>query len=226
MENYHNKNSVLILGSPSTGKTASLRNLPLEETLYINTDGKPLPFKGKARVNKFVVPDDPLEVIQGVMALESDDTIKYVVVDTLSFWMNSIEKQHVIFSKDSRASWGEIYAYNIDKLLHFANNFSKKSWIFISHTQDADKQVNFVTQTKCFGKGSIGKMGVEAWFTNVVYADKHIENGQVKYRFQVALTEQSVGLSIRSPMGMWDSPFTKDNDVMELFKVYNKYEEE
>jgi hypothetical protein len=223
---HHNKNCVLILGSPSSGKTASLRNLPLEETLYINTDGKPLPFKGKNRVYKFVTPQDPLEVISGVMALESDEKIKYVVIDTLSFWLNSIEKQHVIFSKDSRGAWGEIYAYNIDKLLHFANNVSTKSWIFISHTQESDKTVNFVTQTKCYAKGSIGKMGVEAWFTNVVYSDKYIDKGEVKYRFQVALTEQSVGLSIRSPMGMWDSPFTASNDVMELFATYNKYEEE
>jgi len=35
-----NKNCIMISGLPSTGKSASLRNLPLDKVIYINTDGK------------------------------------------------------------------------------------------------------------------------------------------------------------------------------------------
>jgi hypothetical protein len=223
-----NSKVILLLGSPATGKTTALRNLPLERMAYINTDGKSiLPFKGKKRIKRFIIPQDPLEVNLGVRALEEDPDIDYFVVDTLSFWLNALETEHIIFSEDSRGGWGKIYAAELQKLIHFATHVSKKHWIFISHTQESDKPVNFVTQTKCYGKGSVGKLGIEAGFSVVVYTHVYEKaDKSVGYGLQVDKVPESIGLSVRAPMGMFDEPFMLDNDIRQVFKKIEEYENE
>lgn len=42
-----NKNIVLIMGKPNTGKSTSLRNLPQESMVYLNTDLKEIPFRDR-----------------------------------------------------------------------------------------------------------------------------------------------------------------------------------
>lgn len=116
-----NKKVVLVLGKPNTGKTYSLKRLINEfgnKVAYINNDGKTrLPFGGKSKIAKFITPSDPLEVNIGVRALEADKSIEYIIIDTLSFWMDALEQQHVIFSEDSRGNWGlHVSSYKAEML--------------------------------------------------------------------------------------------------------------
>ena len=223
----------MLLGPTGTGKTYSLKRLIQEQgerVAYINLDGKTeLGFKGKKKISKFITPSSPLEVNPGVRALEEDENIEYVVIDTLSFFMDQLENQYVLTSDDSRGAWGKIYAKEIQDLMHFANNVSKKSWIIISHVQESEKPVNFVTETKCYGKGSVGKKGLESFQSIVIYSRKFecdkSETG-VCYGFQVKPTRDSIGLSIKSPEDMFDSPFVDDNDILEIFKRIDSYEDD
>ena len=227
-----NKKVLLVLGPPATGKTYSLKHLIQnhgEKVAYLNLDGKTnLPFKGKNKIAKFVVPADPLEVNPGARALEQDPDIEYIVIDTMSFWLDSLEQKHVIHSADSRGAWGSIYASEAKSLLHFANNVSKKSWIFLSHTQEGELK-NFVTPTKAYAKGAVGKLGIEAYFDTVLYTDvfddETAEDG-VGYRFQVRKTKETRGLSVRSPEGMFPEPYTKNNDITEIFDAIEAYDQE
>ena len=41
--------STIILGSSGTGKSSSIRGLPPEETIILNTEQKALPFRGSAK---------------------------------------------------------------------------------------------------------------------------------------------------------------------------------
>ena len=227
-----NKKVLLVLGPPATGKTYCLKNLIQnqgDKVAYLNLDGKTnLPFKGKNKIAKFIVPADPLEVNPGARALEADPNIEYIIVDTLSFWLDSIEQQHVIHSADSRGAWGSIYASEAKSLLHFANNVSKKSWIFLSHTQEGELK-NFVTPTKAYAKGAVGRLGLEAYFDTVLYTDVFdddtAEDG-VGYRFQVRKTKETRGLSVRSPEGMFDDVYTPDNDIQYIFQKIDEYDNE
>jgi len=230
MAETRNKKVVLVLGPPATGKTYSLKHLIQkhgEQVAYLNLDGKTnLPFKGKSKVAKFIIPSDPLEVNTGARALEEDPSIEYIVVDTLSFWLDSIEQQHVIHSADSRGAWGSVYASEAKSLLHFANNVSKKSWIFLSHTQEGELK-NFITPTKAYAKGAVGRLGVEAYFDTVLYTDVFdddtAEDG-VGYRFQTRKTKETRGLSVRSPEGLFSEPYTKDNDILKVFEALDAYQ--
>lgn len=226
-----NKKVLLVLGRPATGKTFSLKHLVEKEgskIAYINTDGKTkLPFKGQKNISKFLIPTDPLEVNPGVRAIEKNKDIEYIIIDTLSFWLDAIEQKHVIHSSDSRGAWGSVYASEAKSLLNFANNISKKTWIFLSHTQEGEIQ-NFVTPTRAYAKGAVGKLGIEAYFDTVIYTDvfddDKAEDG-VGYRFQVRKTKESRGLSVRSPEGLFPGPFTEDNDIMKVIEAIDKYDE-
>ncbi len=232
MEEIRNKKCVLILGPSGTGKTYSIKKLINEQgekVAYINLDGKTrLGFKGKSKIAKFITPGDPLEVNNGIRSIEEDKSIEYVIIDTLSFYLDQIEQKHVIFEHDSQGAWGKAYAASIKDLLHFANNVSTKSWIFMSHTQEGELK-NFVTPTKAYAKGAVGRLGVEAYFDTVLYTNvfdnDNAEDG-VGYRFQTRKTKESRGLSVKSPEGMFPNVYTEDNDLIDVFAHIDDYDEE
>ena len=232
MEEIRNKKCVLILGPSGTGKTYSIKKLINEQgekVAYINLDGKTrLGFKGKSKIAKFITPGDPLEVNNGIRSIEEDPAIEYVIIDTLSFYLDQIEQKHVIFEHDSQGAWGKAYAASVKDLLHFANNVSTKSWIFMSHTQEGELK-NFVTPTKAYAKGAVGRLGVEAYFDTVLYTnvfdDDNAEDG-VGYRFQTRKTKESRGLSVKSPEGMFPNVYTENNDLIDVFAHIDDYDEE
>lgn len=232
MTEIRNKKVVLVLGGSGTGKTYSIKDLINEhgaQVAYINLDGKTrMGFKGKSNIAKFVVPSDPLEVNPGVRAMEEDPAIEYIVIDTLSFFLDQLEQKHVIFEHDSQGAWGKTYAAEVKSLLHFANNVSTKSWLFLSHTQEGELK-NFVTPTKAYAKGAVGRLGVEAYFDTVLYTnvfdDDTAEDG-VGYRFQTRKTKETRGLSAKSPEGMFPNVFTEDNDILKVFAKIDAYDEE
>lgn len=224
-----NKNVVLLGGAANTGKTASLWKLIAEHgdsVAYINTDGKVLPPFDKSKVAKFITPADPLEVNIGVRKLEEDPSVKWIIIDTLSFWFDQLELKHVINSEDSRGAWGKTYAAEIHNLLHYANSVSKKNWIFITHTAQDDEPINFVRHTKAVVKGSMGKKGIESFFDLVLYTWNY-ETGDpqnpVGYGLQVQRTKDTIGFGIRSPHGMFDKPYLKSNNILRVFKKIEEY---
>lgn len=229
MEESRNRNVVLVGGPPATGKTASLWQLIEKhgsEVCYINTDGKTMPPFDKNKVAKFITPSDPLEVNAGVRKLEQDDSVKWIIIDTLSFWFDQIEMKHVVKSDDSRGAWGKIYAGEIISLLHFANNVSKKNWIFLTHTAQDDEPINFVKHTRATVKGSLGKKGLESFFDLVLYTHVYEtgnDDNPVGYGFQVQKTSDTIGFSVRSPHGMFDKPFLKSNNILKVFDRIHEY---
>ena len=232
MTETRNKKVLLINGPSGTGKTYAIKELINSvgsKVAYINLDGKTrLGFKGKSKIGKFIVPSDPLEVNDGIRALEEDPEIEYIIIDTLSFYLDQLEQKHVIFEHDSQGAWGKTYAASAKDLLHFANNVSKKSWIFMSHTQEGEIK-DFVTPTKSYAKGAVGRLGVEAYFDVVLYTnvwnDDDTEDG-VGYRFQTRKTKESRGLSVKSPEDMFPDVFTANNDILKVFEYIEAYDEE
>ncbi len=230
---YRNRKVVLVGGPPATGKSASLWDLVEkhgDKMAYINLDGKTagLPFD-KNKINKFITPTDSLEVNPGVRALEQMDDVEWIVIDTLSFWFDQLESQHVIFSDDSRGNWGKIYQQEVKSLLHFANNVSKKHWVFLTHTATDEEAINFVKHTKATIKGALGKRGIESFFDVVIYTHVYETNNEenpLGYGFQVRKTKDTIGFSVRSPMGMFPGPYLKSNNILRVFKYIDEYNDE
>lgn len=228
----HNKKVILLNGNSGFGKTYSLKRLVQEhgdKVAYIDTDGhNALPFKGKNKIAKYIIPSDPLEVNVGVRAIEKDESIEYVIVDTLSHWLRILEQKHVIESADSRSAWGKVYQAELFKLLDFATHESKKTWIFISHVMEGDIE-NMQVPIKSFVKGATKSVGIESFFQFVIYANV-VECDEcpkgIKYRFQVEKTKETTNLSVKTPEDMFAEPFTEDNDIMKVIESIDNYDEE
>ena len=82
--------AILIIGESGSGKTTSLRNLPPEETFYIDADGKGLSWKGwRNQYNKqkknYIKTDDPDMVYKLMEEIHSKQKqFKYLIIDTLN----------------------------------------------------------------------------------------------------------------------------------------------
>ena len=89
-----NKNIVLIMGKPNTGKSTSLMKLENQDKMvYLNCDLKELPFKTKFLRNVEV--SDPMDVLSYINAIEENDEAEGAVLDTITFLMAMYERQYV-----------------------------------------------------------------------------------------------------------------------------------
>ena len=207
-----NKKCILLNGVPATGKSASLRNLDPSKILYCNTDGKSeMDFEMEKSFGKFTTPSDPLQIIASLHAFEESE-FEYVVVDTLSEWVDQIEQYYILPSDDSRGDWGKVYAASIKELLNFARLKSSKTWIFISHIEEGG------TKNKSAIKGSVGKKGIEALFSTVLetytydLAEENVFGSVIGYGFIAKPTLEHRKTSARSPIGMFPGKI-QNNDL-------------
>ena len=119
---------------------------------------------------------------------------------------------------------------------------STKNIFFLAHTSDIYNEAEMVTETRVKVKGSLMNNGVESFFTNVIsskkvalrtlekfeskmlnISDDEKEDG-FKYVLQTRLTKETVGESIRGPLGMWSRKETFiDNDIQHVINKLHEY---
>jgi len=105
-ETTENSQLLLIAGFPSTGKSASLRNLPQQESwLYLNTEsGKRLPFKNKFNTK---VITDPLDVLDGFDWAANKADIHGIIIDSLTFLLDMYESTYVVNATNGMKAWSD-----------------------------------------------------------------------------------------------------------------------
>lgn len=220
-----NNHIILVNGKYSSGKTSSLRNMPMDKTVVINCDGKPLSFKGTPYKNIKLPNVDVL--LPGLDTLEQDEQCEYIVLDTLSFLMEmyETEKIYTLPKNQQMGAWtpyGQFFREMIHKMKR-----SKKKIVVLCHTQSIYNESEMETEVKAYVKGSVGKVGVESHFSTVVAAKKIKDDDApsgFRYVFQTSITKDTINEGIRSPIGMWaDDELYIDNDVMLVFDKITKY---
>lgn len=89
-----NDQLVLICGYSTTGKSASLRNIPNQEKwMYLNTEaGKRLPFKNKFQQYRI---EDPYQVMEAFDFAATQD-IDGIIIDSITFLMDMYETMYVL----------------------------------------------------------------------------------------------------------------------------------
>jgi len=204
-----NKKCILLNAPSGMGKTSALRNLDFSKYIYLNLDGKSeLPFGGEDEFFKFITPERGIDVIASLEALEESEA-EGIIVDTLSFLVMMLEQELVLDEDNGYQGWAD-YAEALKKILVFANNKSKKNWIFLSHTQEG---VNNNTQAFC--KGSVKNISIEAWFSTVLelytydLAEPNVFGSVIGYGFLTKKTIDNRKTSAKSPIGM----FPKDGRI-------------
>jgi len=236
-----NKNIVLIMGKPNTGKSASLRNMKQETVVYLNTDLKEIPFKDRFMANVEVT--DARHILDYVREIESNPDATGAVLDTLTFLMQMYERQYVvphIGTKLALSSWGD-YGNFYREVIH-AIKSGTKDYAILAHEEVALNEQAMTMEARVPVKGAIGKIGVEADFTTILstmtipiskleghendllhITDEEKEDG-VKYVFCTRITKETAGSKMRSAMGLWKrNELYIDNDLKQVFDRLHHY---
>lgn len=234
-----NKNIVLIMGKPNTGKSTSLMNLHNQDRMvYLNCDLKELPFKNNFLKNVEV--SDALDVLTFIQDIENAPQAEGGVLDTLTFLMQMYERQYVMNSPNTQKAWGD-YANFYREFIH-AIKSGTKDYAILAHEESFLNEQAAQMETRVPIKGSVGKVGIEADFTTVLatkqmpikklegfendllhITDEEREDG-FKYVFVTRITKDTVGEKIRSAMGLWDrKELYIDNDLNQVFKRLKEY---
>lgn len=233
-----NKNIVLVTGKPNSGKSSSLRNLPMQSMVNLNTDLKELPFRDKFMASVHV--DNSLDIFNYVNEIEANPDVTGAVLDTITFLMGMYERQYVINATNTQAAWGAYGNFYRD-LIHSIKSGSK-SYAILSHEDTQLNEQTMQYETKVPIKGAVGKIGVEADFTTILSAkalpikklegfendlltitDQEKEDG-IKYVFQTRVTKDSAGEKTRSALGLWErNELYIDNDLNNVFERLRKY---
>ena len=234
-----NKNIVLVMGKPNTGKSTSLMNLTNQEKMvYLNTDLKELPFKGRFIKNVEVA--DALDVLQYVNDIEQTAQVDGAVLDTLTFLMSMYERQYVSNAANGQKAWGD-YGNFYKEFIH-AIKAGTKDYAILAHEDSVLNEQSMQMESRVPVKGSVGRIGVEADFTTILatkqmpirklegfendllhITDEEREDG-FKYVFATRVTKESVGEKMRSAIGLWDrKELYIDNDLNQVFNRLKQY---
>lgn len=234
-----NKNIVLIMGKPNTGKSTSLMKLSNQEKMvYLNTDLKELPFK--SRFLKNVEVSDAYDVLKFISDIEEAPQVEGAVLDTITFLMSMYERQYVNGSNDTQKAWGN-YGTFYREFIH-AIKSGTKDYAIMAHEDSVLNEQTMQMESKVPIKGAVGRIGVEADFTTILSTKQmpikklkgfendllHItpeeEEDGFKYVFCTRVTKESIGEKMRSAMGLWNrNELYIDNDLEQVFQRLKQY---
>lgn len=236
-----NKNIVLVMGKPNTGKTSSLRNLDQGSMVYLNTDLKETPFRDRFMSSVEVA--DAKDILAYIQQIEEEPSAKGAVLDTLTFLMAMFERQYVVpfaGTKTGQSAWGD-YGNFYREFIH-AIKSGTKDYAIMAHEETTLNEQAMSMESKVPVKGAVGKVGVEADFTTILstmqipvsklekyqndlltITDAEQEDG-VKYVFCTRVTKETAGSKMRSAMGLWNrEELYIDNDLDLVFKRLREY---
>lgn len=234
-----NKNIVLIMGKPNTGKSTSLMNLHNQDKMvYLNTDLKELPFK--SRFLKEVEVSDALDVLGYINEIEQSPQVEGAVLDTITFLMSMYERQYVNSATNTQKAWGD-YGIFYKEFIH-AIKAGTKDYAILAHEDTFLNEQSMQMESRVPVKGSVGKIGVEADFTTILSTKQmpikkleghendllHITDAEredgFKYVFCTRVTKESIGEKMRSAIGLWKrEELYIDNDLNQVFNRLKQY---
>ena len=244
--NDHNPQSALIAGESATGKSMSLRNIRNPEGVaYLNCEGKPLPFRSSFKEVRIT---DPWDIAPFFERAENNKDIHTIVIDSVTFMMDMMETLHVNNppknaegKPDTFKGWAN-YKEVFSALMHKHVNPSRLSVIMLAHTRDNMDKDEQILKTNVPIKGALKNMGIEAFFTTVVYTRKmslakldDYKNDMLIYNeddeelgfkhvFQTRITRDTIGSTIRSPDGLFGKKETFiNNDVQILLDHLQRF---
>ena len=211
------------MGESGSGKTTAMRNLPADETFYIDCDKKGLNWKGWK--NQYSVEkknywkSDSFSVVSGLLNKINDEDkfkhIKYIVIDTLNGLMVAEEMRILAMqSGDKRSAWSDL-AQNgwaiVNKCLEMRDDLTI---IIICHSETISDENGIVrTRIKTNGR-KLEKLVLESKMTTVIWAVR--QDG--KYKFILSAD----GSTCKVPVDAFDSEEI-DNDIMLVIKALEDY---
>lgn len=195
---------IALVGMSGRGKTMAFRNLDPETTGFINMESKPLPFINNYKF--YSAPNNWQECYQKLIEYAKEDTIKVVVLDSFSAYIDSLIKQ----ARETKRGFDIWNYYNeeIGKLLFAIKKFPKHI-IVSAHYEWVETEAGAV-EKRIMVKGKEWKGMIEKDFTIVHYADMKLEDKKRVYT--IALNSDGTSSAKTPPMFIKDDEDTITND--------------
>lgn len=199
---------IALVGMSGRGKTMAFRNLDPETTGFVNIESKPLPFINKFK--HYSAPNNWQECYQKLIEYAKDDTVKVVVLDSFSAYVDSLLKT----ARETKRGFDIWNYYNeeIGKLL-FAIKKYPKHIIVSAHYEWVETDAGAV-EKRIMVKGKEWKGMVEKDFTIVHFADMKII--EKKRMYTLALNSDGI-TSAKTP------PIFTDEGIDEIENDYNPF---
>jgi hypothetical protein len=209
--------NIFIVGPSGTGKSSSLRNLPPDTTIILNTEQKALPFKG-AGLFKLNVPIADTASFE--KAFDKAIASKKSNITVLESFTSLTEQ---VYTELGRAYKGfdfwDMYKKEMMRILHKSKNTEK--YVVMTGIDQVLEGAGGVEERFISVDGSLKKK-VEKEFVIVLFTDVVInEAGEPEYVF---ITNKQAGYEntpAKSPMGML--PKKMPNDLNEVIKLIEEY---
>ena len=206
-----------IYGEPATGKSTSLRNLPPEETLYIDADMKGLNWKGWKKEyngdNKNYLKTNYPQLAIKYLRLAEKGTYRYVVIDTVNNLMVSDEMRRC--KEKGYDKWMDLAAciWGLVDLPGRLRDDLTIILLFHSQTEYTDDGYQF-TRIKTNGRKT-EKNNIDSKFNWLLRTVKQ-DDGQ--YCFETTAHNSTS----RTPLDAFEDEYIP-NDIMKVIEVMEEY---
>ena len=211
------------MGESGSGKTTAMRNLPPDETFYMDCDKKGLNWKGwRNQYNpekKNYWSSDSFSVISSLLRkIDKEDQfkhVKYVVIDTLNGLMVAEEMRILAMqSGDKRSAWSDL-AQNGWNIVNQALEMRDDLTVIILCHSETISDENGIIRTRIKTNGrKLEKLVLESKMTTVIWAVR--QDG--KYKFILSAD----GSTCKVPLGSFGVDEC-DNDIMIVIKALEDY---
>lgn len=212
-----------IMGESGSGKTTAMRNLPPEETVYIDADKKGLNWKGWKKQynidNKNYAVSDSFGLVSGLLRRINEQDqfkhIKYVVIDTLNGMMVAEEMRILAMqSGDKRSAWSDLASNGWAIINQCLEMREELTVIILCHSETISDENGIIrTRIKTNGR-KLEKLVLESKMTTVIWAVR--QDG--KYKFILSAD----GSTCKVPLGSFDTDEC-DNDIMIVIKALEDF---
>lgn len=212
-----------VMGESGSGKTTSMRNLPPDQTFYLDCDKKGLNWKGwreqynAGRKNYWA--SDSFSVASGLLQKINDSEnfkhIRYFVIDTLNGLMVAEEMKILAMqSGDKRSAWSDL-AQNGWSIVNQALEMREDLTVIILCHSETISDDNGIIRTRIKTNGrKLEKLVLESKMTTVVWAVR--QDG--KYKFILSAD----GSTCKVPMNAFNTDEC-ENDIMIIIKALEEY---
>ena len=216
-----------VMGESGSGKTTSMRNLPPEETFYIDADKKGLNWRGwrdqynddKARGPINYWKSDVFATVSSLLHKINDEErfshIKYIVIDTINGLMVAEEMRILAMqSGDKRSAWSDL-AQNGWAIVNQALEMREDLTVIILCHSETISDDNGIIRTRIKTNGrKLEKLVLESKMTTVIWAVR--QDG--KYKFILSAD----GSTCKVPLDAFQGDEC-ENDIMTVIKALEEY---
>lgn len=212
-----------VMGESGSGKTTAMRNLPPEQTFYLDADRKGLNWKGwREQYNvekKNYYSSDSFSVAAGLLnkidKMEDFRHIKYFVIDTLNGLMVAEEMRILAMqSGDKRSAWSDL-AQNGWAIINQALTLRDDLTVIILCHSETISDDNGIIRTRIKTNGrKLEKLVLESKMTTVIWSVR--QDG--KYKFILSAD----GSTCKVPLGAFDKDEC-ENDIMTVIKALEEF---